>query len=302
MPTILCQTCGKPFEVEPSRESRTKYCSKKCSGLRADCVTLSCKTCGNTYKARASRKATSKYCSRKCHDDRLEPTYTSCKTCNKLIKIKPCLRGRVKYCSKACQWIGVSGPRPGRVKVTTPCMTCCRPFEIKQCQKGRSKYCSIECYRMAQWQGCSDCISGREQCHRCRDKVYELSKTQQRFSVAVSTAVKKRHIPFTISKTYYESLMLLPCYYCDRPLDPMGVGLDRIDNDKSIGYTRENVVPCCGRCNCTRGDRFTFEEMCIIGESIRRIDRERELMESLPSQQHKNCQRGDTFSSTCCRS
>lgn len=66
------------------------------------------------------------------------------------------------------------------------------------------------------------------------------------------------------------------CYSCDiKQNESLSVlGLDRIDNLK--GHLKDNVLPCCTKCNRTRGDRFTVEEMKEeIGPSIRRI-REKE--------------------------
>jgi len=56
------------------------------------------------------------------------------------------------------------------------------------------------------------------------------------------------------------------CYYCGEASQ----GLDRIDN--SVGYTKDNVLPCCGRCNKTRGEDWTVEEakaMILLGLKMR---------------------------------
>ena len=57
-------------------------------------------------------------------------------------------------------------------------------------------------------------------------------------------------------------------WYCG---DTEDIGLDRIDNTK--GHTKDNVVPCCYICNTTRGSNFTYEEMKIIGKTIKEIKR-----------------------------
>jgi hypothetical protein len=51
-----------------------------------------------------------------------------------------------------------------------------------------------------------------------------------------------------------------PCHYCGGMLlDETGCGLDRRNN--SIGYTIENVLPCCGVCNQIRNVHLTVKEM-----------------------------------------
>lgn len=42
--------------------------------------------------------------------------------------------------------------------------------------------------------------------------------------------------------------------------------IDRKDN--KIGYIIDNMVLCCFRCNSTKSDFFTFEEMLKIGKKI----------------------------------
>jgi len=60
------------------------------------------------------------------------------------------------------------------------------------------------------------------------------------------------------------------CFYCGSALVFEGgptlqtASVDRIDNSK--GYTQDNMVLCCQRCNVIKGSWFTFEEMLEIGE------------------------------------
>jgi len=65
------------------------------------------------------------------------------------------------------------------------------------------------------------------------------------------------------------------CVYCGVHEEKMGC--DRLDNTK--GHTMDNVVPCCSLCNITRMDNYTFEEMLLLGKSIRKIKDQRRLAE-----------------------
>ena len=38
------------------------------------------------------------------------------------------------------------------------------------------------------------------------------------------------------------------CFYCN---DNVKIGIDRVDSSK--GYTIDNVVPCCSKCNWMKG-------------------------------------------------
>ena len=63
----------------------------------------------------------------------------------------------------------------------------------------------------------------------------------------------------------------LKCYYCGTELSSAigqkkldGLSIDRKDNSK--GYTLENIVFCCNRCNMAKGSWFTEKEMLEIAQ------------------------------------
>ncbi len=58
-----------------------------------------------------------------------------------------------------------------------------------------------------------------------------------------------------------------PCTYCGTT--EYNRGLDRIDN--SSAHIKGNVIPACAACNFARGDRFSVEEMKLIGTTIKKI-------------------------------
>jgi len=66
------------------------------------------------------------------------------------------------------------------------------------------------------------------------------------------------------------------CHYCGEELfwprskhEGYQTNLDRKNN--ALGYTKENVVPCCGDCNFLKGSRFSYEEFLLIAKSLRKI-------------------------------
>ena len=63
------------------------------------------------------------------------------------------------------------------------------------------------------------------------------------------------------------ALISQPCVYCGTETSPRG--LDRIDN--ALPHVKGNVRPACAPCNFARGDRFTADEMDIIGRAIRQV-------------------------------
>jgi hypothetical protein len=93
----------------------------------------------------------------------------------------------------------------------------------------------------------------------------------------------KKGIP--VHLTYLEFLELTKiekCHYCETPIKwtkynpakkgtPNRCNLDRKSNDRSIGYTLDNVVVCCPSCNLTRGDRFSYKEFLVMAVVIKII-------------------------------
>lgn len=82
---------------------------------------------------------------------------------------------------------------------------------------------------------------------------------------------RKKGFITNISKEYLEDIIYNgKCIYCG---DTHNIGLDRIDNNR--GHEVGNVVPCCYECNIARGNNFSFEEMLIIGKTIKQIKKNR---------------------------
>src|SRR5205814_5921104 len=87
---------------------------------------------------------------------------------------------------------------------------------------------------------------------------------------AYQTSDKKKGFATDISKQDVLNARLDLCFYCGFP----ATGLDRIDNTK--GHTKNNCVPACKDCNVARMDNFSFEEIKMIGNTIRMIKLKRE--------------------------
>lgn len=87
----------------------------------------------------------------------------------------------------------------------------------------------------------------------------------------VKSSAKNENKYFDLSLSDFIILSKIDkCHYClsDRKIEPYCYkngkyisayyGLDRADN--SLGYTKENCVPCCTKCNIAKGNRYTYEE------------------------------------------
>lgn len=81
---------------------------------------------------------------------------------------------------------------------------------------------------------------------------------------------RRKGLEYDVDIDYLISVFSKKCIYCD---SSERIGLDRKDNN--IGHMKYNCVPCCYRCNTTRQNNFTFEEMIKLGVAIKEIDNER---------------------------
>jgi hypothetical protein len=91
---------------------------------------------------------------------------------------------------------------------------------------------------------------------------------------------KSRHIE--LSLTYEDLLSFVgtpDCHYCGGVIgwhpyysSRAGVSTNLDRKDSGQGYSKENCVVCCSRCNLGKGDRFTYEEWLEIGKVIRAMN------------------------------
>lgn len=64
MPILICQQCGRMFDVTPSREHSARYCSKECQIAATQKKEAKCECCGKEFNP-LNRK-NPRFCSRIC--------------------------------------------------------------------------------------------------------------------------------------------------------------------------------------------------------------------------------------------
>lgn len=93
---------------------------------------------------------------------------------------------------------------------------------------------------------------------------------------AYMRGAKLRNYEFSLTREEFFSIIVKPCIYCSDSLTQEKktrsstgsfyyTGIDRYDNKK--GYTKENSVPCCKKCNRIKTD-MSIEELDIQLEKI----------------------------------
>ena len=148
------------------------------------------------------------------------------------------------------------------------CYDCDKPADAlrTRCTKHRKSSVAIsERYQKTE--------KGKKTAVRLKDWLINWRKNYRRakgrFQYVKKHALRKNK-EWKLSESEYYVLISQPCFYCNLKNDVQaGIGLDRLNNKK--GYIRGNIVSCCSICNYVRGDRFSPEEMKLIGLVIQKI-------------------------------
>lgn len=110
---------------------------------------------------------------------------------------------------------------------------------------------------------------------RIKEASHKYFRTpKSRYSRAIYCA-KKRGKEWDITFQFYYAFLRHPCYYCGSSIaSDTGSGMDRIDCSK--GYLMKNVLPCCGRCNTLRSNKFTPQETKAMINALLKLRKSRQ--------------------------
>lgn len=138
----------------------------------------------------------------------------------------------------------------------------------KRTNRSRTWVVECQCDKRTRLEMAASTLEYRVSCGACNhDNGWKPSWQLPQISSIVSKYFREYHrdarrrgYSFEIEKEHFHQLVTMPCRYCARPparrrkheknrhtLHLLVNGIDRVDNN--IGYTRENVVPCCEICN-----------------------------------------------------
>jgi hypothetical protein len=142
------------------------------------------------------------------------------------------------------------------------CVVCGKPIKrSKSLIKSENSFCSLNCKGKGMTLGlCKPMRLGTG----CSDKIKYFKRKYYKYRM-----FDKRHKLISTDYDVWDLVNRLSkgfCIYCGSKED---LGLDRINNN--LGHTKYNTVISCELCNMTRGDRFTIEEMKLIGKIISKI-------------------------------
>ena len=106
---------------------------------------------------------------------------------------------------------------------------------------------------------------------KTEDYVYINKRIKSRYNLLLHGR-KNGKCDIHLSLSEYQTLAQNKyCHYCGEIIEWLGKSnayyLDRKDNN--VGYSFDNCVVCCSRCNMAKGNRFTYQEWLEIGNTIK---------------------------------
>lgn len=114
-------------------------------------------------------------------------------------------------------------------------------------------------------------LFGKKYKSKGKPREYNLYTRASKLLSAYKLKDWKADREFNLDRDWFvKNILKSQCIYCG---SKEKLGCDRIDNSK--GHTYDNVVPCCYVCNCARNNNFSFDEMKILGKTIKKIMEDR---------------------------
>lgn len=143
------------------------------------------------------------------------------------------------------------------------CVKCTKDFEVF---KTRYQHDSMHCQDCAEKQAVND--KKREDRKR-NFKEERLLNLEASYKYHIQGSIKRGYGDFQLNFDEFKELVTSHCYYCKTINEKEAIGIDRVNND--IGYTKENCVPACWKCNRIKHfyhPEFFVEKCRIITKEI----------------------------------
>lgn len=155
------------------------------------------------------------------------------------------------------------------------------------CDCGNEKIALLRCVKRGETLSCG-CLQAEGASARMVGKCPSNKRPEKERAVSWSfsetkQSAKTRKIEMSLSVFDIANLVFENCYYCDAPparlikhtRDCAQVkvpvnGIDRYDN--SVGYTKDNSVPCCSYCNYLKRDRHGLDFLKVVKKISENID------------------------------
>lgn len=139
---------------------------------------------------------------------------------------------------------------------------------LRLCRKNKNKPFGPDNF---EWVTDEEILFGKKRKIKDKSRNYLLKTRASKLLSSYKLKDWKSNREYNLDKEWFiNNILKKECIYCG---SKEKIGCDRIDNSK--GHTYDNVVPCCYVCNCARNNNFSFDEMKILGKTIKKIMEDR---------------------------
>jgi hypothetical protein len=212
-----------------------------------------------------------------------------CYDCKKATSRSRALRDGIKTCAKCKETKPISefspGSGPAERYIASRCKACVakNTARIKDAEwLEKPIFFCVRCQQFKPREEFSGSRKKKE--YRCKECNARRAR-EGRYTVGYNfnsckCSARSRGIPWELTKEQYTELrQRYLCHYCGGFITSSGFGIDRCDSN--VGYTIDNVVPCCLECNLVKGCLFTKEEMeLILGPAIAAVMERRTYLDN----------------------
>jgi len=121
------------------------------------------------------------------------------------------------------------------------CVNCTKDFEVFKTRYNKDSV------------NCADCSKKQAEQDKKREnrkrnfKNERLKNLEKGYKDYITGALKRGYGDFELNFEEFKVIVTTPCHYCNLIKEDEANGIDRLNND--IGYTKENCVPACWKCN-----------------------------------------------------
>lgn len=125
--------------------------------------------------------------------------------------------------------------------IVRSCIKCSKDFDSFKTKLNKD---SMHCVNCLEKQAVQDKKrEGRERNY----KKERLNNLEASYKNHVKKSIVRGYGDFLLNFEEFQQLVTSPCHYCKHINLEEALGIDRVNND--LGYTKENCVPACWRCN-----------------------------------------------------
>ncbi|NDB82209.1 MAG: hypothetical protein EB127_05625 [Alphaproteobacteria bacterium] len=143
------------------------------------------------------------------------------------------------------------------------CIKCTRDFDVFKTKFNKDSMHCLDCTTKQN-------IQDKKREGRERNYMKEhLKNLENHYRNYIVSSTKRGHGDFQLNFEEFQQLVTKPCHYCNLIKEDEANGIDRVNND--IGYTKENCVPACWRCNRMKHfyhPEFFLEKCKIITKKL----------------------------------